>query len=76
MIPMMGKVGTAAAASRAGKERAARRVERRAAEVRGVLWMGRGNRVPEPVSPVQAGGVLIGAAVLFDVAVFVMDVLL
>ena len=73
---MTGRFGTAAAASRVESKRAARRVERRAAEVRGVLWMGRGNRVPEPVDPVQAGGVLIGAAVLFDVAVFVMDVLL
>ena len=73
---MIGRTGTAAAASRVESKRAARRVERRAAEVRGVLWMGRENRVPEPVDPVQAGGVLIGAAVLFDVAVFVMDVLL
>ena len=72
----MMRSGSAAAARRAVNERAARRVGRRAAEVRSVFGVGRKDRVADPVTPVQAGGVLIGAAVLFDVAVFVMDVLL
>ncbi len=56
--------------------RAARRLGRRAAEVRSVyLGSDARTRVPDPVTPVQAGRVLVAALVAFDVAVFVMDVL-
>ena len=74
MIEMIGRVGTAAAASRVEKERAARRVERRAAAVRGVLGLGTEKRIPSQEEIDKAWAIVgaeicavVGACVLMEV---------
>ena len=70
---MIGRTGTAAAASRAGKERAARRVERCAAAVRGVLGLGTEKRIPSQEEIDKAWAIvgaeicaIVGACVLVE----------